>query len=185
VSGSKQLISSNNEKNILVLHLGPRWWVKIADFGIAKRDACSALRTTAGTEAYVAPEVLGFHRHADANAEATAPYSSSQQDRKAYSVLVDIWSLGVIVYQMVVAKRPFDNMGQLSEYVSSSRALLIGNGSVPEICADFICKTMEINPAARPTAGEALRHGWFDGHQGGSAIQEGGASSARYVALNS
>jgi len=180
---SEELISNADEKNILVLHLGPKWWVKIADFGIAKRDASTALRTTAGTEAYVAPEVLGFHRDADANSVSAVP-SPRKNQNNAYSVLVDIWSLGVIVYQMVVGKRPFDNLGKLSEYVTRNKDVLGIDSSVPDTCANFIRQTMTVDPAARPTAEEALRHDWLNGYQEGSIAEDGGASPARYVVIS-
>lgn len=66
-------------KNILVLHKGPEWWVKVADFGISNRVGATALRTHVGTEAYLAPEVRGFMA-AGSDAEDT------------FSFAVDIWA---------------------------------------------------------------------------------------------
>jgi calcium/calmodulin-dependent protein kinase I len=156
----------NSRKNILVVQKEPHWWVKIADFGITKRNQSTALRTTAGTEAYVAPEVMGFYP------PDTPAYSVSE-----YSTLVDIWSLGVIVYQMVTAKKPFDNFGQLAQYVASNQAFFIDT-AIPSTCADFIRKTMAAVTNTRPSAQKALKHDWFDGYE--QLVSTGGVNSTKY-----
>ncbi|KAL9024368.1 MAG: hypothetical protein Q9196_006568 [Gyalolechia fulgens] len=55
--------------NILVVEKGPKWWIKIADFGISKRatEGLTALRTQTGTPAFAAPEVLGLGDLDDTN----------------------------------------------------------------------------------------------------------------------
>ncbi|KAK7914195.1 hypothetical protein PG985_011898 [Apiospora marii] len=65
--------------NILVAQTGPSWWIKVADFGIAKSNQGTNLKThRMGTSQYMAPEVLG----------------ADGIDDQAYSTAVDIWSLG-------------------------------------------------------------------------------------------
>jgi serine/threonine protein kinase len=64
-------------ENILIYHRSPSCFrIKIGDFGLAK-DA-SILRTTCGTQPYMAPEIWLGNRYTDK---------------------VDVWSLGVIVFQ--------------------------------------------------------------------------------------
>lgn len=64
-------------KNILVQSRTP-FVIKLVDFGLAKTD--SSLKTFCGSEPYTAPEIW---------------------ERRHYTTLVDIWSLGVIVLEYV------------------------------------------------------------------------------------
>ncbi len=71
---------------------GDELFVKVLDFGIAKGDARLGSGTTTGqvigTPYYMSPEQIVGSRTIDLRA--------------------DIWSLGVVVYELVTGKRPFD-----------------------------------------------------------------------------
>ncbi len=73
--------------NILILHRRPRLFIKFADFGNSREG--DALRTICGTYLYLAPEVY------EANA---IPLGR----RLTYTALVDIWSLGVVIAELLV-----------------------------------------------------------------------------------
>lgn len=61
--------------------------LKIADFGFAKlADSNCFLKTLVGTPAYMAPQILLEQK---------------------YTYKCDIWSLGVITYEMMVGKLPW------------------------------------------------------------------------------
>ena len=61
--------------------------IKIVDFGFAKvADPKKGLNEALGTPLYIAPEIL---------------------NKEKYSCKVDIWSTGVIAYQMLSGKAPF------------------------------------------------------------------------------
>ncbi|KAF3479608.1 uncharacterized protein GIQ15_06584 [Arthroderma uncinatum] len=69
-------------ENIFVVSKGPRWWVKIGDFGLSKRvEESTALKTRIGTFHYMAPEM---RRH-----------SGRRVGNPGYTSAVDMWSLGV------------------------------------------------------------------------------------------
>lgn len=64
--------------------------VKIGDFGLAAKLEFTGerKRTICGTPNYIAPEVL--------------------EGKKGHSFEVDLWSLGVVLYTMLVGKPPFE-----------------------------------------------------------------------------
>ena len=65
--------------------------IKIGDLGVAKQlDAREDLtRTCIGTPYYLSPEIV---------------------NRKSYNHKTDIWSLGVILYELCTFKKPFDTV---------------------------------------------------------------------------
>lgn len=90
-------------QNILVLHRDPVW-VKISDFGISKRvlDGQTELRTRAGTEGYVAPEVFGL--------------LEDDSESSSYTSAVDIWSLGCLLHYLLTRELPFATLAVLRDY---------------------------------------------------------------------
>ncbi|RAH79682.1 kinase-like protein [Aspergillus japonicus CBS 114.51] len=74
---------------------GARWWVKIGDFGIAKRvnHERTALYTSIGTPKYTAPEVSG-------DLDTDEPTS-------IYDNAADMWSLGCVVFRIATQQDPF------------------------------------------------------------------------------
>ncbi|KAE8894881.1 Serine/threonine-protein kinase [Phytophthora fragariae] len=72
-------------QNILI---GSKQQIKLADFGFARAIAhdSSLLRSIKGTPLYMAPELV---------------------QEKPYNYTVDLWSLGVILYELAVGKPPF------------------------------------------------------------------------------
>jgi serine/threonine protein kinase len=136
-------------KNILVLHSGPEWWVKIADFGITKRIDGTALRTVIGTEAYLAPEVRGIYA-----ADCT------EDDENTFSLAVDIWAVGAITFRMVASRLPFPPGRKLFDYVVGGQPFPIEKSMSPD-CANFVVETMAASPRHRPTPKEALSYPWI------------------------
>lgn len=128
--------------------------VKILDFGLAKlRDPDSGLPESA--EALAAPLTLG---HA---VVGTVPYMSPEQAAgHEVGPRSDVFSLGVVLYEMLSGRRPF----QGASNVEIMRALLASEpkplGSVtldvPEPLAQITHRCLEKNPEARyADAGEA------------------------------
>ena len=79
---------------------GPDWWVKIGDFGISKRaeEGLTALRTLNGTPGFLAPELLAQFGLFD-----DSDFDMSEE----YTVAVDIWSLGEIVFRALTGTQAF------------------------------------------------------------------------------
>ncbi|KAF6081712.1 hypothetical protein HJG60_008733 [Phyllostomus discolor] len=63
--------------------------IKVADFGFSTKFSNKKLKTFCGTVSYMAPEILRLE-----------PYDTRK---------IDAWSLGVILYAMVMGKLPFES----------------------------------------------------------------------------
>ena len=144
-------------------------WVKIGDFGVSKRilaDGSTTLHTPVSTQAYSAPEVLGL----DSNSE-TSDYTNS----------VDIWSLGCVLYELLVGAKLFPSEGQVSRYYFGKLPFpedrLKGLSSPTDDIGISLLKSMLlIQPKDRPTVAAALSHEWLAGihsdNEGSSEDQE-------------
>ncbi|WYZ42301.1 hypothetical protein EsH8_V_001196 [Colletotrichum jinshuiense] len=138
-------------KNILVQIPGPNWWIKIADFGIAKRiQDCTGTATLIGTEGYMAPEARGIFHEADLE----VPSGS-------YPFAVDIWAVGVIAWRIITNQPAFATLRDLSSYVLGRTNLPFTSGKFSSECDEFIKKTLAASPGKRPTSKEAVQHLWI------------------------
>ena len=124
-------------ENILLVYRGGRWRAKISDFGIAKLTQEETSRKSSGqtgSPAYMAPE--RFYRQ--------------------YSPSVDVYAVGIMLFELLVGKRPFTG----APTVLQSAHL---NQPVPDVdqlidpLKKIISKALEKLPARRyPTAAEML-----------------------------
>ncbi|PUU79028.1 kinase-like domain-containing protein [Tuber borchii] len=151
--------------NIFVVSMSPVR-VKLGDFGASKwiqAPDTTTLHTQVSTPLYGAPEVLGL----DSNSE-TSDYTNS----------VDIWSLGCVIYELLVGKRLFASWDQVSRYFFGKRPFpedsLRGLSRPTDDAGVSLLKSMlSIQPGGRPTAADALNDVWLAGltsnkeHRGG------------------
>eukprot|EP01117_Protostelium_nocturnum_P000433 TRINITY_DN104_c0_g1_i1.p1 TRINITY_DN104_c0_g1~~TRINITY_DN104_c0_g1_i1.p1 ORF type:complete len:261 (-),score=90.04 TRINITY_DN104_c0_g1_i1:169-951(-) len=123
--------------------------VMLSDFGLSRILGEESLMSTAcGTPYYVAPEVV---------------------KAVSYTKEVDMWSVGVITYFLLAGFPPF--MGEkLTDIVEQ---ILEADFSFPapywdevsDVAKDFISKLLVIDPRARATADQALKHPWLSEHK--------------------
>ena len=125
-------------ENILISGEGH---LKITDFGLAKSSEQTCL-SFVGTPEYVAPEVIQ-------NQEQTAA--------------VDIWSCGVLMYEMIAGNSPFAAGSKNNEEIQSK--ILKEEVSFPsfftEDTKDLIWNMMRKNPSERISLGEIKKHRFF------------------------
>lgn len=141
--------------NILIMQDEPIL-VKITDFGLAKfSDNLTVMKTFCGTLAYLAPEVI------------TGKYGLSQasQANSDYSSLVDIWSLGCLVYVLLTALVPFPGNSHQKMFARIKKGEYqkapLDTFKVSKECQDFLRCCLQVNPENRFTAAEALKHKWL------------------------
>jgi len=84
-----------------------RMYLKIADFGFAKStNGISLYDTICGSPLYMAPEIMGY---------------------KVYNNQSDLWSIGMILFEMLYGYHPLNNCNSLSDikYTIENREILI------------------------------------------------------------
>jgi len=129
-------------------------WVKLGDFGVSKRilaQAPTTFHTQVSTPVYSAPEVLGL----DPNSE-TSNYTNS----------VDIWSLGCVIYELLVGTKLFVSELQLCRYFYErwpfpEESLRVLSPPTDNIGISLLRAMLMIRPENRPTATDALRNEWL------------------------
>jgi serine/threonine protein kinase len=120
------------------------------DFGLScGADDKDRLTDVVGTQLYMAPEIFSFN----------------------YGMQVDIWSAGVSMYIMVAGLVPWNVKSEhgfpLGKAVhtgqaASSAILNLEKRGVPQLAVSLLKGLLEINPASRLTARDALQQKWFD-----------------------
>jgi len=119
------------------LFLNDNMEIKVGDFGLATKIACEGDRklTLCGTPNYIAPEVLF---------------------KKGHSYEVDVWSLGCIVYTLVVGKPPFET----SDLKDTYKRIKSNEYKIPSYVGSdvsaFITKLLQSDPKRRPSMREVL-----------------------------
>lgn len=131
--------------------------VKVSDFGLAKiTNTGTFLKTFCGTLAYLAPEVLRGRNTG----------GSQKPLKPQYSNLVDIWSLGCLLYVLLTSYLPFEGntQDQLYSNVINGKYHLepLEAKGLSESGKRFIKRLLEVDVEKRPTAEEALAMDWFN-----------------------
>lgn len=136
-------------ENVLLSSQKEDCLIKITDFGQSKiLGETSLMRTLCGTPTYLAPEVL--------NSLGTAGYNRA----------VDCWSLGVILFICLSGYPPFSehkSQVSLKDQITSGKYNFIPGvwAEVSEKALDLVKKLLIVDPKARFTTEEALRHPWL------------------------
>jgi len=116
--------------------------VKVGDLGLATKLEFDGekKRTICGTPNYIAPEIL--------------------DGKVGHSYEVDVWSLGVIIYTMLVGKPPFETPDVKTTY----KKIRMNSYSFPEhvplsdAAKSLITKILNLDPSRRPSLDEIMEH---------------------------
>ena len=114
--------------------------LKLGDFGLAKKLSFrdEKISEMVGTPAYMAPEIL---------------------ENKGYSLEVDIWSLGVIMYYLIIGKLPFNKPNQ--EDIKSVSYTFPKKANISRAAKSLIEQILVKDPKERPSLKQILRHDFF------------------------
>lgn len=110
--------------------------IKLADYSISRSVLPTGTKGFAGTEGFMAPEIVRF------NGEET------------YTEKVDCFSFGMVLYELVSLKLPFEGSDQIKDIILNDvRPLIKSQESLyPTLMLDLMCLCWLDDPCERPTA---------------------------------
>lgn len=128
----------------------PEGWLKAVDFGTGQYIGASHLTVAQGTPDHWAPEVFG----------------------KKYLQEADMWSLGVVLYQLLTGRLPFWKTGEEVKFKSTSDLLKVILSREPELkpylsahcspeCVHFLQQLIIKDASQRMTVSDAQAHPWL------------------------
>ena len=133
-------------ENIIFESAGPDAEIKVIDFGLSKKFALGeddVMKEGVGTLYTMAPQVL----------------------QGVYTSQADLWSVGVIVYMLLSAHRPFYHMRRKVMVDAIMRASYDLNKpyweGISEDAKDMVAKLLVVDPKKRMNATNALQHAWL------------------------
>ncbi|KAG7188583.1 hypothetical protein KM043_008213 [Ampulex compressa] len=134
-------------QNLVMMGSFPECEVKLCDFEISRVILeGTEVREILGTPDYVAPEILHY---------------------EPITLAADMWSLGVTTYVLLTGFSPFGGETDQETFQNIS----LGEVDYPEElfedvsaqAKDFVAKLLVLDPSARMTAKQCLRHEWLRG----------------------
>ncbi len=122
------------------LLIGAHGEVKIADFGWSVHAPTSRRNTLCGTLDYLPPEMVEGREHDE---------------------MVDVWTLGVLLYEFLVGNPPFEAEGHSATYRRIQRVDLRFPPEVSKDAQDLISKLLRKDPRQRMPLENVARHPWI------------------------
>ena len=123
----------------LLLNEGGR--VLLADYGWSNFNTEGDVRKTfCGTPEYIAPEMLL---------------------KKGHDTRVDIWSIGILMFELLAGYSPFVAKTNQELYQNIRRLKIQWPKDMPPLAKNLISKILKLNPLDRPSFDEILNHQWF------------------------
>lgn len=79
--------------------------------------------------------------------------------KRGHSYEVDIWSVGCILYTLLVGKPPFETNSLRDTYAKIRRGeYYLPTSRVSAAAKNLITKMLQVEPSVRPTAKQILQH---------------------------
>lgn len=118
--------------------------LKISDFGLSKifNNENDLTMTLCGSPYYIAPEILRF---------------------KKASIKSDLWSVGIVLYQLLFGKLPYQNCHNILELTKSmDKSLNIPPEGISIECLDLLSQLLKKDVNLRISWDDFFNHEWFD-----------------------
>ena len=118
----------------------------LCDFGFARIKTMQRVKTICGSPLYMAPELL---------------------EEKSYTDIVDIWAIGMILYEMIYGKHPYEECKDIDDLKEFSKKSITipptcnTNINVTEDCIDLMKKMLEKEEKNRITLDNLFKHPWI------------------------
>ena len=119
------------------LLIGENNTIKLCDFGWAKNLSLKNRSSYCGTVEYMAPEII---------------------ESENYDYSVDIWSLGILLYELLMGHSPFKDKTTKNTIVNIKLHELKFDKEISEDCKDLINKLLEENKEKRLNIKDILTH---------------------------
>ena len=117
--------------------------LKLGDFGLTKTILNEKLYGEGGTLYYMAPEIM---------------------EGNGYSFEVDIWAIGIIIYQLILGKYPFygEDKKDTEKKIMKEELKFPEKAIISNAAKDLIKQILVKDPSKRPTLNQILRHEFFN-----------------------
>ncbi len=132
-------------KNILLKN--NKHTLVLCDFGFARLKGIQRIKTICGSPLYMAPELL---------------------DEKSYTEIVDIWAIGMILYEMIYGEHPYKNCKDIDDLRDFSKKDIVippannKNKNISAKCVLLMRKMLNKNEISRISVNDLLHDQWFE-----------------------
>ncbi|KAL4429531.1 hypothetical protein ABPG74_014306 [Tetrahymena malaccensis] len=132
---SKNVVHRDLKPENIMVHNG---LLKICDFGYAAIVQKNKMRSTfCGTLDYVSPEMV---------------------QGKSYDFSVDVWSVGILTYELLIGHAPFAAKSHDATFDQILNGELRFSGPISFEAGDFISRILERDPNSRMNLTQAIQH---------------------------
>jgi serine/threonine protein kinase len=120
--------------------------LKICDFGFVKESNENMLYDTlCGSPIYMAPEILKY---------------------KKYDSKVDLWSMGIILFEMLTSKPPFIGVNHIDliRVIDSTELTIPNDIIISNVCFDLLKSLIVVDSQNRISFDNFFKHSFFDNY---------------------